>query len=112
MKRLAFSLAFLTASVASAGGVILGPGQTGLLAGGKLTVLSVQDSRCPQGVTCIQAGELKVSVLYSAAGQARLLKLNFPEKAGAAWQGVRIVSASPRTLRSSALRITFTDTPR
>lgn len=111
MKRLLPLLALGVASCASAGAVILGPGQTGELGDGKITVMRVQDSRCPQGVMCIQAGELKVSVLYSMKGSSKLLKLTFPAAVNTPWQGVRIVSASPKTVRPSALKITFTDIP-
>lgn len=109
---LAFATSLAATNLASASGVILGPGQTGLLGASKITVLKATDSRCPQEVQCIQAGELTVKLLLSQGSKSRLLYLRFPELKNTPWLGVRIVSASPKTLKSTPLKITFADTPK
>ncbi len=81
--RLFCGVLALLACVAGAARVDLVPGQTAELGGRQVTLLRVQDSRCPPGVQCVRAGELSASLLVVAApGEAgprtRLLRLTLP----------------------------------
>ena len=73
----------LLGSVAGAARVDLVPGQTAKLGGRQVTLLRVQDSRCPPDVQCIRAGELTASLLVAQAPgepgpRTRLLRLTLP----------------------------------
>ena len=104
MKKLLPLLLGLSAA-ASAASVTLQPGQTGRLAGQKVTVLRVNDSRCQPGTQCIRAGELQARVLVSEKGRFRLLTLQFPEARNATWAGLRLSAATFDRLP----KLTFTD---
>jgi hypothetical protein len=100
MTRLLTRLLFvLTASSASALGaaqaatVTLTPSQTAALGSGTVTLLRVQDSRCPMNARCVRAGELKVSVLSVQGGRTRLLHLQLPAISGDT-PGLKVVGAS------------------
>ncbi|MFC6749655.1 hypothetical protein [Deinococcus aquaticus] len=73
LSRLLFVLAASGASAlgaAQAATVSLTPGQTAAFGSGTVTLLRVQDSRCPMNARCVRAGELKISVL-SVQGAVR-----------------------------------------
>ena len=65
-------------------GVILGVGASGTLMGHTITLNRInEDSRCPDGVACIQAGTVKAAVIVSdASGQATstILSLRTPKQ--------------------------------
>lgn len=73
-RRLAAALLTL-AGTASAATLQLQPGQTGRLGEFTLTVLRVRGSRCRPDVQCIQAGELRASVLVQRGDRLALLRL-------------------------------------
>ncbi|MEF2277139.1 hypothetical protein V3W47_02435 [Deinococcus sp. YIM 134068] len=64
--------------VANAATLTLSPGQTGRLGDFTLTVLRVQDSRCRPDVQCVQAGELRASVLAREGNHVALLHFSLP----------------------------------
>ncbi|SMB89264.1 hypothetical protein [Deinococcus hopiensis] len=112
MRSLFSALLLTLLSVAGAARVILVPGQTAQLGNQTVTVLRVQDSRCPINARCIQAGELKASVLViqGKTSRSRLLTLTLPEKPGTAWAGLRLASATEVEIGKKApLRLTLTD---
>ena len=111
MRPLLSPLLLALASVAGAASVTLAPGETARLAGQTVTVLRVQDSRCPINARCIQAGELKASVLViGKAGRSRLLTLTLPEQPGTAWAGLRLAAATEVEIgKKIPLRLTLTD---
>ena len=81
--RLLLCLVALLGGVAGAARVELSPGKTVKLSGRQVTLLRVQDSRCPPDVQCIWAGELSATLLIVAApGEAgprtRFLRLTLP----------------------------------
>lgn len=81
----------------------------------KLTLLRVRDSRCPQGVQCITAGELVTTVfLHAGAGQrAQLLELTFPERPNTPQTALRITGATERRLEDRRpVAVTFSEGPR
>ncbi|CAM2753929.1 hypothetical protein [Deinococcus radiodurans] len=92
-------------AAASAASVTLQPGQTGRLAGQKVTVLRVNDSRCQPGTQCIRAGEIQARVLVAEKGRFRLLTLQFPEARNTPWAGLRLSAATFDRLP----KLTFTD---
>ena len=100
-----FPLLFALSASASAASVTLAPGQTGNLAGQKITVLSVRDSRCQPGTQCIRAGEIVAKVLVSEKGKLRFLTLQFPAARNAAWAGLRLSGAT----FARQPKLTFTD---
>ncbi|MPY67115.1 hypothetical protein F8S09_10490 [Deinococcus sp. SDU3-2] len=110
MHRLVSALLLALVGTASAATLQLQPGQTGRLGEFTLTVLRVQDSRCRPDVQCIQAGELRASVLVRRGDRFALLHMTLPE------QGVTSVADGwdlPVRLREAAFgrlpRLTFTD---
>lgn len=106
--RVLFPLLLL--GTASAATVTLQAGQTGPLGGQTLTVLSVQDSRCPVDVQCVRAGEVRASVLVRQSGHLRLLRLQLPDGTGTDWAGVRLSAANPKTTPARApAQLTFSD---
>lgn len=110
MRRLLTGLFLTLAGTASAATLQLQPGQTGRLGEFTLTVLRVQDSRCRPDMQCIQAGELRASVLVQRGDRLALLHVTLPEP--------RVTSAIdgwylPVRLREATFerlpRLTFTD---
>ncbi|RJF73720.1 hypothetical protein D3875_12570 [Deinococcus cavernae] len=100
----------LTSSFASAATVTLQRGQTGMLGRQQVTVISVQDNRCPMNARCIRAGELIAKVLVKQEGRWRFLTLQTPENAGTVWAGLRIADAAGKlTTDRTPVQITFTD---
>lgn len=109
MKTLAFTL-LLGSSVASAASVTLQRGQTATLGHQTVTVVSVQDNRCPINARCVRAGELLAKVLVKHSGRLRFLTLQYPEAPSTAWPGLRISEAPGRaTDDRTPVQITFTD---
>lgn len=110
--RLLLTALFALASVAGAARLTLGPGETGRLGGQTVTVLRVRDSRCPINARCIQAGELRASVLVitDRTRRSRLLTLTLPEDPGKPWAGLRLAEATEVELgKRVPLRLTLTD---
>lgn len=110
LHRRLLPLLLASLGAASAATLTLSPGQTGRLGDFTLTLLRVQDSRCRPGVQCIQAGELKASVLVRRGDRLALLHMTLPEP--------RVTSAIggwflPVRLREATFerlpRLTFTD---
>ncbi|WP_104989498.1 hypothetical protein [Deinococcus sp. NW-56] len=110
MRRLLTTFLLALAGTAGAATLQLQPGQTGRLGEFTLTVLRVQDSRCRPDVQCIQAGELRASVLVRRGDRLALLHMTLPEP--------RVTSAIdgwylPVRLREATFerlpRLTFTD---
>lgn len=96
LSRLLFVLAASGASAvgaAQSATVSLTPGQTAAFGSGTVTLLRVQDSRCPMNARCVRAGELKVSVLSVQGGRTRLLHLQLPAASGDT-PGLSIVGAT------------------
>ena len=95
MKALMLALLLPSAGAAS---VTLMAGQTGALGAQKVTLLRVRDSRCPQGVQCITAGELVAAVfLHASAGKRpQFLELTFPERPNTPRTALRITGAAER----------------
>lgn len=109
MRRLALLVPLLLGT-AHAASLTLAPGQTGRLGSATVTLLRVQDSRCPINARCIQAGELAASVLVRRGGQSQVLKLRLPEPANAPWLGLRLEDATPLIAGQRVpLRLTFSD---
>jgi hypothetical protein len=111
VTHLFLALALASAGAANAATLELQPGQTGLLGNFTLTVLRVQDSRCRLDVQCIQAGELRASVLVRQGQTVRLLHLQTPEPVVRAeiegrWLALRLSAATFDRLP----RLTFTYT--
>lgn len=75
MNRLLSTLLLASITSASAATVTLQAGQTGMLGDTRLTVIRVQDNRCPINVMCVRLGEIKVSVLATKGNQTHFLKL-------------------------------------
>ncbi|MBB5236094.1 hypothetical protein [Deinococcus budaensis] len=73
-------LPLLVASLGAAGAATLSlsPGQTGRLGDFTLTLLRVQDSRCRPEVQCVQAGDVRASVLVRRGERLALLRLTLP----------------------------------
>lgn len=84
-------------------------GQTGQLGRATVTLLRAQDSRCPMNARCIQAGELRATVLVVQGRRARLVHLTLPGTA--AGQGLHISGANSRVAgpRPEPLQVTFSD---
>ncbi|PTA68829.1 hypothetical protein [Deinococcus arcticus] len=70
--------ALLLFAPAHAATLDLRPGQSADLGAATVTLLRVQDSRCPMNARCVQAGELRAQVLLTQGGRIRLLALTFP----------------------------------
>lgn len=117
LLRLVPPLLLAACGAASAATLTLSPGQTGRLGDFTLTVLRVQDSRCRPDVQCIQAGELKASVLVSRGNRLALLRLVPPGSPSGFiplavwihdppwWRGLRLKEAT----FDQPPRLTFTD---
>ena len=96
------------------GDVTLGIGQMGQV--GDLSIVwnkPIEDSRCPAGVQCIWAGDVRVNVTMSLAGYSETTNLS-TTNAGFLFDGhaVSITSVTPTPEQSSAIspqdyRITF-----
>lgn len=76
----------------------------------ELTYSELNDSRCPIGATCVQAGQAEVS-LQVDADKSEILKLNFPADATQAqvsWNGYlfTVYDVSPRSVIGNAEGIT------
>ena len=109
MKPLMLTL-LLTSPFASAASVTLQRGQTGTLGNQKVTVISVQDNRCPINARCIRAGELITKLLVKQNGKLHFLTLQLPEAPNTAWTGLRIAEAPGKaTSDRTPVQITFTD---
>ncbi len=67
-------------------------------------VAIVEDSRCPTGVQCIQAGTMRIEARVVAPGSIRsaVLALGVPERAGSGW--VSLVQACPLPVVGSPVR--------
>ena len=111
MKRFLSVLVLGLASWAPAATLTLTPGQTGQLGQQTVTLIRVQDSRCPINARCIRAGELKATLLVSAGHRVRLVHVQLPA-GNAAWAGVGITRATEVEIGKRApLRVTLTDRP-
>ena len=104
-SRLVLVGTLATLSAASAARVTLTPGQTGLLGERKLTVLSVQDNRCPPAANCIRAGEIIVKLLATQGHKSSFVVLQLPAAKNSGWSGVRLDAAT----FDKQPRLTFTD---
>ncbi|WP_412026758.1 hypothetical protein [Deinococcus yunweiensis] len=112
MKRLLPLLLLACSSLASAATVTLSPGQTGRLGDQTVTLLRVQDSRCPINARCIRAGELTATVLVGQGRRLRLLTLQLPETTTSPWAGVGLTWASDVEIgKRMPLQVTLTDGP-
>ncbi len=110
MKNFLAVLILSVGSVSSATTLTLGVGETGKLSNGKVTFLSAEDSRCPMGVMCVWAGQLTIKLFAKLSGKTSMITLIVPERANTTWQGLRIVSVTPKTnLHTSPLKITITN---
>ena len=114
--RLFLCLVALLCLVTSLGGVAgaarteLSPGQTTRLGGRQVTLLRVQDSRCPPDVQCIWAGELSATLLVVAApGEAgprtRFLRLTLPAGPNRGQGELHLVASAA----GEPLRVTLSD---
>ncbi|GHF39105.1 hypothetical protein HNQ07_001785 [Deinococcus metalli] len=111
MKRLLSLLLLAGTSLAGAASVTLTPGQTGHLGTRTVTLLRVQDSRCPINARCVRAGELKATLLVGEGRRVRLVRVQFPA-VGGAWPGLGISGASDVEIgKRVPLRVTLSDTP-
>jgi hypothetical protein len=111
MTRALSVLLLSCASLAGAATLTLTPGQTGRLGASTVTLLRVQDSRCPINARCVRAGELRTTVLLTAGHRSRLLHLQFPAgpMTGA---GLRIAGATDAEAGKRApVRVTLSDRP-
>lgn len=85
-------------------------GETGSMGNQQVTLLSLQDSRCPKNVDCVWAGELVTNVKVVGNGPARELTLRLPEATNTPWLGLRILSATERiTPDGPPVQVTLTD---
>ena len=86
------ALLLALASLAGAASVTLPPGGTAQPAEQTVTVLRVQDSRCPINARCIRAGSAKIEVeLRAPRTAARRAILTTPDEArGATYGGYEI----------------------
>lgn len=99
------ALASATLTSASAASVTLRAGQTGTLGERTLTVVRVQDSRCPPGKQCIWAGEIVAKVLVRSGSRVSFLTLKRPAGPEAVPGSLRLSEAS----FDRVPRLTFTD---
>lgn len=107
--RYALLTLLLGASTASAASMTLQRGQTGTLGNRTITVISVQDSRCPINARCIRAGELTAKLLVKQNGQLRFLAFQYPEP-NTPQAGLHIADAPGKaTGDRTPVQITFTD---
>ncbi|WP_198170655.1 hypothetical protein [Deinococcus arboris] len=115
MRAFLTALTLLLPASAHAATLDLHLGQTGQLGSRTLTLLRVQDSRCPINARCVRAGELQASVLVTEAGRTRLLRLVWPEPGNQpAVTGVRVSRATDLLAGSGPkepLVVTFSDEP-
>ena len=74
----------------------------------KLAFISVlEDSRCPQGVQCIQAGNGKIEILIKLAKEETRLELNTatgPQQATVGSYEVRLVNLEPYPKRDGQIQ--------
>ncbi|WP_309571261.1 hypothetical protein [Deinococcus sp.] len=111
MTRLLSVLILACASLGVAATVTIIPGQTGRLGGQTVTLLRVQDSRCPINARCVRAGELKATLLVTAGRRIRLLHLQLPA-GNDAWEGVGLTWASEVEIgKRVPVQVTLTDGP-
>ncbi|GHF95461.1 hypothetical protein GCM10017783_04210 [Deinococcus piscis] len=75
--------------------VQLRPGELGTLGQARVALLSVNDSRCPEGVACIWAGEVQARVLLIEKGRWRLLRLKWPAPGTSSHEQIPGQSADP-----------------
>lgn len=80
-------------------------GQSGKLGNRTLTLLKVQDSRCPVGMDCVWAGDLVAEVRVVLNRKTSTLTLRLPNDTDIEWPGVRIESAT----QDKPVKVTFTD---
>ncbi|MFC3831413.1 MULTISPECIES: hypothetical protein [Deinococcus] len=112
MRRILLLLTLGCSSLAAAATVTLTPGQTGHLGDQTVTLLRVQDSRCPINARCIRAGELTATVLVRRGRLLRLLTLELPETTTRPWAGVGLTWASDVEIgKRVPLQVTLTDGP-
>ncbi|GHF76889.1 hypothetical protein [Deinococcus ficus] len=104
--------AALLLPAASAATLTLSAGQTGQLGDQRVTVVRVQDNRCPINARCIRAGELIVKVLVGQGRTLRFLTLELPAPQDAVWKGLRVLSAPGRATNDRRpVPVTFSDQP-
>ena len=105
--------ALFASAAAGAATLTLQSGETGTLGKAQVTLLRLEDSRCPTDAQCIRAGELRLSLLVTEGGRSRFLKLSWPE-AGNVPQagGIRVLKVPGRKASDRrAPPVTLTDTP-
>ena len=111
--RLFLCLVVLLCGAAGAARVVLMPGQTAKFGDRQVTMLRVQDSRCPPDVQCIRAGELTASLLVALAPgesgpRTRLLRLTLPAGPNVGQGELHLVAATfgrpPRVTLSDHFR--------
>lgn len=105
--------ALLLSVSARAATVTLTAGQTGALGPAAVTLLRVEDSRCPTDVMCIRAGELRLSLLVTQGGRSRFLKLEWPAPSNHAQADkIRVLDALGRRASERwSVPVTLTDAP-
>lgn len=102
-------------SAPAAGRARLALGQRGAVGGVAVTPLRVEeDSRCPTGVQCIQAGTVRLAVRIEEAGTRRDALLTLGEPFRLAGAGRLMLAAAcpypqhPGTIGTAAYRFVFT----
>lgn len=107
MQRLFFLLLWSGCSLASAAPFTLAPGQPAQAGPARITLLSVQDGRCPPRALCLMAGELTAKVMVTRGNTTRTLTLRLPGQAQGTPAGTLKLTAATRLGERRAQKLTF-----
>ncbi|MDO4246988.1 MAG: hypothetical protein Q4C89_13270 [Deinococcus sp.] len=107
MNRLLALLFCGVFSLASASSVTLSLWQTAKTERGTLTLLRVQDERCPPRAFCLMSGGMRATVLVRQGFHFRLVQVNWPGQAEATPAGPLSLSRVSRREAGAAPQVTF-----